>query len=410
MVEEPQLTLGLQDQRRVFTVSDLTGGLRELVETAFDDFHIEGELSNFKRHRSGHCYFTLKDENAQIRCVMWRHFTRYVFFEPQDGMLVRIRGSASVYEARGDLQILARSMRLAGEGGLQKAFEELKRKLAAEGLFERERKKPLPSFPETIGVVTSGSGAALHDILSVLQRRFPVARVVLCPVQVQGIGSAAEIARAVRCLNDQFAGSELRPDVMIVGRGGGSLEDLWAFNEEVVARALAESDIPVISAVGHETDVSIADFVADQRAATPSMAAEIAVPDQAELRAWLHGSVDAARGCIERSIGKERQRVAHLMRTRAFNRPADRLRQLAQRLDGLEGRLHREVRRALEQRRTRVQGCLGRLTLLDPSRPLERGYARVQRDGRHVTSAAALNPDDAVTLTFADGERGAVIR
>lgn len=407
MLQEAQLTLDLNEERAVYSVSELAGGLRDLVETTFDDVWVEGELSNFKQHRSGHCYFTLKDEDAQIRCVMWRHFTHYVFFEPRDGMLVRVRGNVSLYEARGDLQVVARSMRVAGEGALQKAFEALKQKLAVEGLFDSARKRDIPTFPRRIGVVTSGSGAALQDILSVLQRRFPAVEVVLCPVQVQGMGSAEQVAAAIRCLNEQHTTSDMRVDVMIVGRGGGSIEDLWAFNEEVVARALAASAIPTVSAVGHETDYSIADYVADRRAATPSMAAEIVVPDQQDVRAWLRGTIESAQGCVKRLIDRRRQYVRNLLRTRAMYRPEDRLRQLTQRLDDAATRLYREKSRALDRRRRHLDGCMRQLELLDPSRPLERGYARVEKDGRIVRSAADLHQADEVVLTLRDGSRSA---
>src|SRR5690625_122174 len=247
------------------------------------------------------------------------------FFEPQDGMLVRVHGGASVYEVRGDLQLVVKSMQPAGEGALQKAFEAIKRKLSDEGLFDAGRKKPLPEFPETIGVVTSGSGAALHDILTVLQRRYPAVRVLLCPVQVQGIGAAEEIADAIECFNRQHHDPAFRADVLIVGRGGGSLEDLWAFNEEVVARAIAASSIPVVSAVGHETDFSIADFVADLRAATPSIAADLCVPDRRELMAALRGSIVRMSQCQRDRIERNRRLITGILESRAMHRPEVRL-------------------------------------------------------------------------------------
>ena len=271
----------------VLSVTELTSGLSDLVEEHYDDVWVEGELSDFTRAASGHCYFTLKDEDAQIRCVMWKHLTQYVYFEPEEGMQVRVNGHASVYERRGDLQIMAQAMRQAGKGAQQEAYEQLKQKLQAEGLFDAERKKALPAFPETIGVVTSGEGAALQDILSVLERRFPPAQVVLCPVPVQGLDAPQAIADAIAAFNEVPEDDVQRPDLLITGRGGGSTEDLWAFNEEVVARAIAASTLPVVSAVGHESDVSIADFVADERAATPSMAAEIVVPDRRDVAARI---------------------------------------------------------------------------------------------------------------------------
>lgn len=376
----------------------------------YGDVWVEGEISNFKRHRSGHCYFTLKDEDAQVRCVMWRHFTRYVFFEPQDGMLVRVHGGASVYEVRGDLQLVVKSMQPAGEGALQKAFEAIKRKLSDEGLFDAGRKKPLPEFPETIGVVTSGSGAALHDILTVLQRRFPAVRVLLCPVQVQGIGAAEEIADAIECFNRQHHDPAFRADVLIVGRGGGSLEDLWAFNEEVVARAIAASTIPVVSAVGHETDFSIADFVADLRAATPSIAAELCVPDRRELMAALRGSIVRMSQCQRDRIERNRRLITGILESRAMHRPEVRLRQSVQRLDDLQNRLDRSLHAVVERRRTKLEGCDRQLSLLNPARPMERGYVRVERNGTIIKRSADLDAGDDVNLRFVDGARTATIK
>ncbi len=376
----------------------------------YGDVWVEGEISNFKRHRSGHCYFTLKDEDAQVRCVMWRHFTRYVFFEPQDGMLVRVHGGASVYEVRGDLQLVVKSMQPAGEGALQKAFEAIKRKLSDEGLFDAGRKKPLPEFPETIGVVTSGSGAALHDILTVLQRRYPAVRVLLCPVQVQGTGAAEEIADAIECFNRQHHDPAFRADVLIVGRGGGSLEDLWAFNEEVVARAIAASNIPIVSAVGHETDFSIADFVADLRAATPSIAAELCVPDRRELMAALRGSIVRMSQCQRDRIERNRRLITGILESRAMHRPEVRLRQSVQRLDDLQNRLDRSLHAFVERRRTKLEGCDRQLSLLNPARPMERGYVRLERNGTIIKRAADLDAGDDVNLRFVDGARTATIK
>lgn len=391
----------------VLSVTELTQGLSSLVETHYGDVRVEGELSNFKRAASGHCYFTLKDDDAQIRCVMWRYLTQHIYFEPEDGMQVRITGKASVYERRGDLQILANSMRRAGKGAQQEAFERLKRKLKAEGLFDADRKKALPTFPRRIGVATSGEGAALQDILSVLERRFPAAEVILCPVPVQGVDAPKAIANAIARFNAVPTGHGQRADVLIVGRGGGSAEDLWAFNEEVVARTIADSDIPVISAVGHETDISIADFVADERAATPSMAAEIAVPDRRDLEQQIRGLVGRARDATLRPIDDIRRRVRHLVDSRAFHEPVRRLRDMQQRVDGSVERLHRAVRRLAEKRRHEVERLQDRLTAAHPTAPLKRGYAMVERDGTLVRSADTLAPGDRVHLRFADGQRNA---
>ncbi|HEX7070418.1 MAG TPA: exodeoxyribonuclease VII large subunit, partial [Rhodothermales bacterium] len=269
------------ERERVLSVGEFAAGLRAHVERRFADVWIGGEISNLRNASSGHVYFSLKDDRAQIRCVMWRSTARTVPFRLQDGMEIRVRGGVTFYEPRGDLQIVVRQLQAAGEGALRQAFEVLKQRLAAEGLFDPARKRHLPIYPEHIGIVTSGDGAALQDMLTILRRRYPIARVSIYSVRVQGFGAAEEIAAAVNALGSA-EGTE-RPDVVIVGRGGGSIEDLWAFNEEVVARAIFRCAVPVVSAVGHETDFSIADFVADLRAATPSNAAELVVPDQRDL-------------------------------------------------------------------------------------------------------------------------------
>ena len=389
------------------TVSDLVGSLKEVVETHFDDVWVEGELSNFRRYRSGHCYFTLKDENAQVRCVMWKGFARYVFFEPQDGMLVRLHGNASVYEVRGELQLVARSMQLAGEGALQKAFEALKQRLSDEGLFAPVHKRPLPAYPETVGIITSGDGAALHDILSILGRRFPQVRVLVCPVHVQGLGASEEIVEAINTFSTLPPGDPFRPDVLIVGRGGGSAEDLWAFNEERVARAIFAADLPIVSAVGHETDYSISDFVADVRAATPSMAAELVVPDRRDVATLVSGLYGYLRDQVTTRIDTSRQRILSLTQSYRFHRPVERLRQAQQRLDEVTARLHRSTQHRLHTQRHRLESYERRLALLDPSRPLLRGYVRVERDGEPIRQAALLRHDDQITLHFHDGTRHA---
>lgn len=393
----------------VLSVTELTDGLSALVEEHYGDVRVEGELSNFKRAASGHCYFTLKDEDAQIRCVMWRYLTQHIYFEPQDGLQVRITGKASVYERRGDLQILVNSMRRAGKGAQQEAFERLKRKLKAEGLFDADRKKPLPAFPLRIGVATSGEGAALQDIVSVLERRFPAADVILCPVPVQGIEAPQAIANAIARFNAVPAGHDQRADVLIVGRGGGSAEDLWAFNEEIVARTIADSDIPVVSAVGHETDVSIADFVADERAATPSMAAEIVVPDRRDLSLQIRGLVDRLRDATTRRVDDARLRVLRLADSRTFHDPVRRLRDMQQRLDNATDRLQRAVGRRVENERHTIERLRDRLRSADPEAPLRRGYAMVERDGASVRSAGDLSTGDRVRLRLHDGTRDAEV-
>jgi len=389
----------------VLSVTELTRGLSDLVEAHYDDVWVEGELSDFTQAASGHCYFTLKDEDAQIRGVMWKHLTQYVFFEPEEGMQVRVNGHASVYERRGDLQIQAQAMRKAGKGAQQEAYERLKKKLRAEGLFDRERKQSLPSFPEVIGVVTSGQGAAIQDIQSVLKRRFPPARIVLCPVRVQGLDAPQEIADAIAAFNEVPAGAPRRPALLIVGRGGGSTEDLWAFNEEEVARAIAASELPVVSAVGHESDTSIADFVADERAATPSMAAEIVVPDRRDVAERVRALHDRLRSVVDRRLSDARQRVDALVSSRAFHSPARRLADAQQRLDALVDRLERGGEQVLQQAHTRLERLRGRLAAVDPEQPLRRGYAYPTRNGAPVPNADALSPGDRLHLRFRDAGR-----
>lgn len=393
----------------VLSVSTLTTQLRGVVEARFDDVWVEGEVSNFRQYSSGHCYFTLKDEGAQLRAVLFRHFTPYVFFEPKDGLLVRAHGRLSVYAARGEVQLVVRSLHLAGEGALQQAFEALHRRLAAEGLFDPAAKQPLPALPRRIGVVTSRDGAVLHDMLTVLRRRFPAVEVVLCPVPVQGLGAAAAIAAAVAAFNALPPDDPRRPDVLIVGRGGGSLEDLWAFNEEVVVRALYASAIPVVSAVGHEADVTLADLAADVRAATPSMAAELAVPDGADLQRGLEALGRRVAEQLARRLAERRHAVTQALRAYGLRRVPDRTLRARDALQGLLGRLAQGATHRDRDRRAALAALAGRLPALDPQRPLRQGYARVEHGGRVVRSSQVLAPGHDVRLVFADGVRHARI-
>jgi exodeoxyribonuclease VII large subunit len=288
---QPSL-FNLQPERRIWKVSELTGQIAAILEGSFEDISLEGEVSNYRPAQSGHLYFTLKDARSQIRCVCFRDQARGLRFRPEDGLQVTVRGSLGVYEPRGEYQIYVSHIEPVGAGALQLAFDQLKKKLAAEGLFDEARKKPLPVLPCCIGVVTSPTGAAIRDILRVLKRRFANARVQIYPVKVQGDGAAAEVAAAIRHFNKTKT-----PEVLIVARGGGSIEDLWAFNEEAVARAIAESEIPVITGIGHETDFTIADFAADLRAPTPSAAAEIVVRSRQEFDRQI---AEAERHLVQR--------------------------------------------------------------------------------------------------------------
>ena len=303
----------------VLTVTELTAGIKTLLEEAFPYVTVSGEISNYKRHSSGHAYFSLKDDRSQLRCVMWRSANRKLTFEPEDGMEVLARGALSVYDVQGQYQLVARQLKPVGAGALQAAFERLKARLEKEGLFREEHKQALPSFPERVGVVTSGSGAAIRDIIQVLRRRAPWVSIILRPAPVQGEGAAAEIAAAIEEMNDYGA-----VDVLIVGRGGGSAEDLWAFNEEAVVRAVFQSRIPVVSAVGHETDYTLTDFAADLRAPTPSGAAEIVVRDLRELKDRSEAVLRRLCGMHDGAFGPvppARRHGADQLRTQAARRP-----------------------------------------------------------------------------------------
>ena len=371
-----------------------------LLEAGLPPCWIEGELSNFARPSSGHWYFTLKDADAQVRCAMFRGANSRVRVAPKDGMHVLLRARVSLYEARGEYQLVAEHLEEAGEGALRRRFEELKARLAAEGLFDAALKRALPRLPKRIGVVTSPTGAAIRDILHVLARRFPAVPVLIYPVPVQGTGAAAEIAAAIRLASERGDA-----DVLILARGGGSLEDLWAFNEEPVARAIRASAIPVVSGVGHEVDFTIADFAADVRAPTPSGAAEIVVPDRAEWRRSLLATQERLARAWRRLGGQARERLAWLARRLELTHPRTRLAARAQRLDELEARLARALRRELAEARARLAAAARTLNAVSPLATLERGYAIVTlADGRVVRAARDVVPGDEVRARTASGQ------
>ena len=341
-----QALLNFGPTRKIFSISELSREIKELLERQYQDVWVTGEVSNFRPAASGHLYFTLKDATAQLRAVCFRNQARYLKFKPQDGISVIARGHLSVYQARGEYQLYVEYLEPAGLGALQLAFEQLKQKLAAEGLFETARKKPLPVLPRTIGVVTSPTGAVIRDILRVLRRRFRNMNVLLYPVKVQGEGAAEEIVEGVTYFNRQQ-----NVEVIIVGRGGGSLEDLWAFNEEVVARAIAASGIPVISAVGHETDFTIADFVADLRAPTPSAAAELVVHRKQDFIAELENRARHMAQIIRLQLSEARQRLTELRMHHAFQSLATRIAERAQQVDDHVAALERSMRSRLNEAR-----------------------------------------------------------
>jgi exodeoxyribonuclease VII large subunit len=392
---EPPL---FSEERAFLTVSELTQIIKGTLEREMEPFWVVGEISNFRVPPSGHLYFTLKDDKSQIAAVMFRRQGQGLGFQPENGMEVFCFGRVSVYPVRGDLQLYVESMEPKGRGALYLAFEQLKKKLAEEGLFAVERKRPLPFLPASIGLVTSLQGAALRDMLRILGDRFPDRRIVIRPVKVQGDGAAAEIAGAVMEL-----GRSGEVEVMIVGRGGGSLEDLWAFNEEVVARAIFAVGVPVISAVGHEIDFTIADFVADHRAPTPTAAAEMVVPRKGDLIE----RVEELRGRLLREIqgrlDQEREAWAGLARRLAD--PRRRLQENQMRLDELSLALGRRFQDHLGRLKNRLTQGVGRLSSLSPLAVLERGYSIAHKmpEGLIVKDAAPLKIGDLLRVTFARG-------
>ncbi len=365
---------------RTYTVSLLNSIVRELLESACPPLWVSGEVTGWKRHSSGHCYFSLRDASAQVRCVIWRSDAQRLPADPEEGMEVRALGTVTLYEKRGEFQLVVRELEGSGRGGLWRvAFERLHAKLSAEGLLAAERKRPLPAFPRAVGVVTSATGAALQDILHVIERRAPWTRVVVCPARVQGEGAAAEVARAIRLLGRHAPDAGV--DVLIVGRGGGSKDDLWAFNDEALARAIAACPVPVISAVGHETDVTIADLIADYRAPTPSAAAEAAVPDGRAL---------------ERRLAD-----AHARMERAVRRCARRLREDAARASAA---LEDCMADLLRRRRERMEHAAARLEAVSPLAVLGRGYAvPLSAEGRVLRRAADFADGAAFRLRVVDG-------
>ncbi len=436
---------------RVYSVLELTRAIKDTLEGEFPDVWVRGELSGVKRPDSGHVYFTLKEgREAVLACAMWRQPAARLAFDPKDGIEVEALGKIDVYAPRGSYQLIVREMRPAGLGALLQQLEELKRRLQAEGLFDAARKRPLPSYPTSIGVVTSPVGAAVRDVVKVLRTRWPAIRIVLAPVRVQGEGAAEEIAAAIERFNRYG-----EVDVLIVGRGGGSLEDLWAFNEEVVVRAIASSRLPVISAVGHEVDTTLADFAADVRAATPSNAAELAVPSRDEVARRIEQLRARAERALRQGLAERRRRLDTLVREHGFRRLGDVVERFRQRVDdalervrtALRARVRagrerlarlagayglREFPRALESRRERVANVSARLEAalvsglqsrrsrltavedrlraLSPRQVLERGYCLARAaDGTLLRAASALTSGQLVTLEFARGEADARI-
>jgi exodeoxyribonuclease VII large subunit len=355
-----QLTFNLQPTRKAWTVSELTAKIRDLLAKNFTDITVQGEISNCREAQSGHIYFTLKDDRAQVRCVFFKQQQRGIKFRPEDGLQMTVRGALSVYETRGEYQIYVENLEPIGLGALQLAFEQLKKRLEAEGLFDPASKKPLPLLPSRIGIITSPRGAAVRDVVRILTRRFPNVHLTVYPVRVQGEGSAEEIVKALRFFNTKRI-----VDVLILTRGGGSMEDLWAFNEEIVARAIFASEIPVISGIGHETDFTITDFVADVRASTPSAAAELVVQTRAQFDKHIADLRETLAGLVRYRLLALSRRVHEFSARRGFRRPLDLLRQQRQRADEMTSRLALGLRARLEQSRKRFTAAHLRIAAFD---------------------------------------------
>ena len=393
-------------QKGPLTVSELNEYLKMVIEgdRVLSNVFVRGEISNFKLYSSGHAYFTLKDDAGQLKSVMFRSYFSRMAFMPEDGMRVIAHGRVSVYETSGQYQLYVDDMQPDGAGSLAMRFEQLKRKLAAEGLFDEARKRPLPPMPRRIGVITSPSGAAVHDIINVLERRFPAAEMILYPSEVQGAQAPAQLISGV-----EFFSVTGLVDVIILGRGGGSAEDLWAFNDEYLARAVASCSVPVISAVGHESDFTICDFVADRRAPTPSAAAEIAVPDMGEIIRGLSGLKSGLQTSMQKLIAQERRVLNQLTQSRVFSRPEQMLDNFRMRLDEKDADLNRAWGETLKQKGQNVALFAGKLQALNPLSILSRGYATVSRDGASVTSAKQINENDTLDIRMADGSVRATV-
>jgi exodeoxyribonuclease VII large subunit len=383
----------------VLSVSQLTEQIKVILEDCFPMVWVVGEISNFSRPQSGHCYLTLKDERAQIRAVMWRQAAGRVRFDLADGMHVLCCGSLDVYGPRGSYQLVIQEIQPLGIGALELALRQLRDKLAAEGLFDPARKRPLPTFPRRIAVITSPTGAAIRDFLQVMSRRWRGTDVLVVPVRVQGEGAGAEIAAAIEQVNRMA----VEIDCLVVTRGGGSLEDLWAFNEEVLVRAIYASRIPVVSAVGHEIDVTLSDLVADVRALTPSEAAERLVPAEEEVRQLIGQHRARLQAALKNQAARVRARLEAIAARRGFRRPLDRVQELARRLDEWSARAQRVLRHRLEIGRHQVEQYAGRLEALSPLSVLSRGYSITQRGDEVVRSAAELAVGDAIRTRYHRG-------
>lgn len=392
----------------ILTVTQLNTYVKSVIDS--DDrlslLYLCAEISNFTNHyRTGHFYMTLKDENSSVKAVMFKGDASRLRFMPENGMRVLIRGRLSVFPRDGQYQVYIEDMQPDGTGALHLAFEQLKAKLQKEGLFDEDKKKPLPQYPMRVGVVTSATGAAVRDIINVLGRRFPMATVVLCPVQVQGTSAAPQICSAIELFNEKKAA-----DVLIVGRGGGSLEDLWAFNEESVARAVFKSEIPIISAVGHETDFTICDFVADLRAPTPSAAAELCVPDSFEESNFIYSFSMRCRRAMRERIEKERRMLLQTEKASGLKNPLHLIETGRMSLDGMSQKIDSAMRMKLTKSRAELSRLAGKADALSPLKVLSRGYSITEKENRAVMSVKEINGGDEIFVRFADGKASCTVK
>ena len=389
----------MENHIQTLTVSELTKELKQTLEENFSSVSVIGEISNFKSHVSGHWYFNLKDSGAVINCTMWKGFNQYVFFTPQDGMKIIVNGKITVYPPRGSYQVDIRSMKPAGVGELQEAFERLKKKLEAEGLFDEEHKKTIPSFPKKIGIVTAIDGAAFRDMISVAERRFPLVEIIIASSKVQGSGAAENITESIKLLNEK---SDV--DVIIVGRGGGSIEDLWAFNEEIVARAIYNSKIPVISGIGHEVDFTIADYVADLRAPTPSVAMELATPNSDDILNFIKQFVESSTQKVQDLLINFSEVIFQTISSYGFRTPLDLLRWKSQKADTLYTRLNQAIDLKLLVIQQKLSLCIKSLESSDIKRTLRRGFVLVKQNSKFVTRRTFFNENSDTELNFYDGD------
>ncbi len=385
----------------VYSVTELNNFVKSLLDNNenLKSVFVSGEISNFKNHYSGHMYMTVKDEGGAIKAVMFSSYASRLKFVPENGMKVIIFGSVSLYSKDGSYQLYITDMQPDGIGALNLAYEQLKEKLSKEGLFNHESKKPIPVFPQKIGVATAPDGAAVRDIFSILKRRFPLAEIVFCPVAVQGASAAPEIAKAIKLFNEKNA-----CDVLIIGRGGGSLEDLWAFNEEIVARAIFESQIPIISAVGHETDFTIADFVADLRAPTPSAAAELAVPDIIELKSELLGLKQHLTVLMKNKLNYEREYLENTEKRLSILSPTNKILNSRQELSNLYEKIVNSIELKLTNEKSKISVLSGKLNALSPLDVLARGYSISYNNESPITSVKNVKNGDNIKVKVTDGE------